>query len=49
MPKDLKPSKILTDSFDNDLELSYDFKLEEGQDISLALVGAGAFPVPKSA
>jgi len=43
MPKDLKPSKILTDSFDNDLELSYDLKLEEGQDISLALVGAGSF------
>jgi GH15 family glucan-1,4-alpha-glucosidase len=43
MPKGLKPSKILTDSFDNDLELSYDLKLEEGQDISLALVGAGSF------
>jgi glycogen debranching enzyme len=42
-PKDLKPSKILTDSFDNDLELSYDLKLEEGQDINLALVGVGSF------
>ncbi|HZB79745.1 MAG TPA: amylo-alpha-1,6-glucosidase, partial [Nitrososphaera sp.] len=44
MPKDLRPSKILTDSFDNDLELSYDLKLEdENQDINLALVGVGSF------
>src|SRR3712207_946951 len=44
MPKDIRPSKILTDSFDNDLELSYDLKLEEeNQDIDLALVGVGSF------
>ena len=44
MPKDIRPSKILTDSFDNDLELSYDLKLqEENQDINLALVGVGSF------
>ena len=42
-PKDLRPSKILTDSFDNDLELSYDVELEEGKTIKLALVGVGSF------
>ena len=36
-------SKILTDSFDNDLELSYDVELEEGKTIELALVGVGSF------
>ena len=43
MPKNLRPSKILTDSFDNDLELSYDIELEEGKTIKLALVGVGSF------
>jgi GH15 family glucan-1,4-alpha-glucosidase len=43
MPKHLKPTKVLTDSFDNDLELSYDLKLEEGQDINITLVGVGSF------
>jgi predicted glycogen debranching enzyme len=33
----------LTDSFDNDLELSYDVELEEGKTIELALVGVGSF------
>ena len=47
MPKDLGPSKILTDSFDNDLELSYDLKLEEGKTINLALVGVGSFSSAK--
>ena len=42
-PKTLKPSKILTDSFDNDLELSYDIELEEGLTKELALIGAGDF------
>ena len=42
-PKNLKPSKILTDSFDNDLELSYDVELEEGITKEIALVGAGDF------
>nr|MDQ4050399.1 hypothetical protein [Thermoproteota archaeon] len=43
MPKNLKPTKILTDSFDNDLELSYDLELEEGQDLNVTLVGVGSF------
>ena len=43
MPKNLVPSKILTDSFDNDLELSYDMELKEGKTIQLALVGVGSF------
>jgi glycogen debranching enzyme len=43
MPKNISPSKILTDSFDNDLELSYDVELEEGKTIELALVGVGSF------
>jgi glycogen debranching enzyme len=43
MPKNMKPSKILTDSFDNDLELSYDLELEEDKTIELALVGVGSF------
>lgn len=42
-PKTFKPSKILTDSFDNDLELSYDIELEEGLTKELALIGAGDF------
>ena len=29
-PKSMKPFRILTESFDNDLELSYDLELEEG-------------------
>ncbi|MFL6476649.1 MAG: amylo-alpha-1,6-glucosidase [Nitrososphaera sp.] len=43
MPRRLKPSKILTDSFDNDLELSYDLQLQEGKTINLALIGVGSF------
>ncbi|HKG70292.1 MAG TPA: hypothetical protein VKA87_00275, partial [Nitrososphaeraceae archaeon] len=43
MPKKLMPSRILTDSFNNDLELSYDIALEEGETIKLALVGVGSF------
>jgi glycogen debranching enzyme len=43
MPKKLKPSRILTDSFTNDLELSYDIRLEEGETIKLALIGVGSF------
>jgi len=42
-PKNLKPSKILTDSFDNDLELSYDVELEEGLTKEIALIGTGDF------
>jgi GH15 family glucan-1,4-alpha-glucosidase len=43
MPKNLKPSRVLTDSFNNDLELSYDIELEEGETIKLALIGVGSF------
>ena len=42
-PNTLAPVKILTDSFDNDLELSYDVKIEEGSTTQIALVGAGSF------
>jgi hypothetical protein len=42
-PKSLKPSKILTDSFDNDLELSYDVDVQQGKTIRLALIGTGSF------
>jgi glycogen debranching enzyme len=34
---------MLTDSFDNDLELSYDVQIEEGETAHIALVGAGSF------
>lgn len=47
MPKTLKPSRILTDSFNNDLELSYDIDLEEGETIKLALIGVGSFSSAK--
>jgi GH15 family glucan-1,4-alpha-glucosidase len=43
MPKKLKPSRVLTDSFNNDLEVSYDIRLEEGETIKLALIGVGSF------
>jgi hypothetical protein len=42
-PRNLKPSRILTDSFANDLELSYDLKVETGKTVELALVGTGSF------
>lgn len=42
-PRNLKPSKILTDSFANDLELSYDIEVETGKIVELALVGTGSF------
>src|SRR5215213_3390281 len=42
-PRDLRPSKILTDSFDNDLELSYDLEIEAGKSCEISLVGAGSF------
>ena len=41
-PKNLKPSKVLTDSFDNDLELSYDLEIESGKSREIALVAAGS-------
>ncbi|HKU50126.1 MAG TPA: amylo-alpha-1,6-glucosidase [Nitrososphaera sp.] len=42
-PKSLKPSRVITDSFDNDLEISYDFDLAEGEHFEMALVGTGSF------
>src|SRR5919206_3611546 len=41
-PKSLRPSKVLTDSFNNDLELSYDLEVESGKTIEVALVAAGS-------
>lgn len=43
-PRTIKPSKVLIDAFDNDLELSYDLEFEEGTPpAKLALVGTGSF------
>jgi GH15 family glucan-1,4-alpha-glucosidase len=43
-PAKTKPDRILTDSYDNDLELSYDLELETGKPtIKLALIGTGGF------
>ena len=41
-PKSLKPSKVLMDSFDNDLEISYDLNIEPGKTCELALIAAGS-------
>ncbi len=37
-PKTLRPSRVLMDSFDNDLEISYDLDIEAGNTSELALV-----------
>lgn len=42
-PKSLKPSRMLTDSFDNDLELSYDIEVGARKTVELALIGTGSF------
>lgn len=42
-PKQMKPSKILIDSFDNDLELCYDLEVGAGNPTQIALVGTGNF------
>lgn len=42
-PKSIKPCGLLTDSFDNDLELSYDVEVEAGKPVKIALVGTGSF------
>lgn len=42
-PKDVVPEKVVTDSFDNDIEISYDFELDEGEPVQIALVGTGGF------
>lgn len=41
-PKNLKPRKVLTDAFDNDLELSYDVEVGN-EPIEVALIGTGSF------
>lgn len=45
-PGDRKPVRILTDAFDNDLELSYDLQVGQ-EEIELALVAAGSFSSQK--
>jgi hypothetical protein len=43
-PKSIRPSRVLADSYDNDMELSYDFELELGKPaVKLALVATGSF------
>lgn len=42
-PKSLRPVKVLTDSFDNGLELSYDVEVEAGSTKQIALVATGGF------
>lgn len=42
-PKDLRPVKVLTDSFDNDMEISYDVEIAPGEDNDLALIASGSF------
>ena len=42
-PKELKPVKVLTDSFDNDMEISYDVEIAPGKVSDLALIAAGSF------
>ena len=42
-PKSMRPSRVLMDSFDNDLEISYDLDIEAGNPSELALVAAGGF------
>lgn len=41
-PKELKPEKVLTDAFDNDLELSYDVEVGT-EPTEIAFVGTGSF------
>ena len=42
-PKSIEPSRVLTDSFNNDLELSYDIEVEAGKAVQIALIGTGSF------
>jgi GH15 family glucan-1,4-alpha-glucosidase len=42
-PKELRPSRVLMDSFDNDLEISYDVDVEAGNVCELALIATGGF------
>ena len=42
-PKELKPVKVLTDSFDNDMEISYDVEIAPGKVSDLALIASWQF------
>lgn len=42
-PKDLRPSKVLTDSYDNDMEMSYDIEVTYGRTTEVALIATGNF------
>jgi glycogen debranching enzyme len=42
-PKELKPVKVLTDSFDNDMEISYDVEITPSEVSDLALIAVGSF------
>lgn len=43
-PRRIKPARVLTDAFDNNLELSYDFEVKAGREpVKIALVGTGSF------
>src|SRR5919202_1470331 len=42
-PGNLRPSHVLKDSFDNDMELSYDLEIKRGRSTEIALIGAGSF------
>jgi GH15 family glucan-1,4-alpha-glucosidase len=42
-PKELRPAKVLTDSFDNDMEISYDIEIRPGEVTNLALIAVGSF------
>src|SRR5919108_52772 len=42
-PKELRPVKVLTDSFDNDMEISYDIEIRPGEVRNLALIAVGSF------
>jgi hypothetical protein len=41
-PKNVKPENVLTNTFDNDIELSYDIEIGRGK-TEIALIGAGSF------
>ncbi len=42
-PASLVPRKVLTDAFDNDIDMSYDLEIEAGKTVNIALIGAGSF------
>lgn len=42
-PKNLSPSNIITDSFDNNIEISYDLDIEYGKGEEIAFIGTGSY------